>query len=261
MKFYERFDIRMSIEDAKKRFVNQVRNMIFLKYHEFRGRINLNFIAANTIGRAYDPNHDIFAFFDNYTTGDFDDTLHILENLYIEIKKKGQFSIDEYNNTITKLMADAPVDLGITCKDGQFYPAGAKLLDEKLVNDNLKWLSNKQHSTVLEPFKKGLRHLLHSNKRPELLADCVTDMYEAVEAMAKITTGKDKDLSGNKELFISKLDVSKEYKDVLKGLLTQYIDYGCNFRHAGRKEIPTLNEVENFIYLSGILIRAANFGG
>ncbi len=78
--------------------------------------------------------------------------------------------------------------------------------------------------------------------------------------MAIIITGNDKDLSANKELFVSKLKVSNEPKAVLKGLLNEYIDYGCKYKHAGKKKIPTSNETENFVYLSGSIIRTAVFG-
>jgi hypothetical protein len=257
MKFYERFDIKMPIEDAKNRFVNQVHNMIFLEYHDPGHDVNINFVAANTIGKPYNIHRGSIDYLDEYITGGFLDTLHITENIYSEIIIKRPQYADDFKNTIIELLEDAPVDLGITWKNGQFYPTGAKLLDEHLVNESLKWLSANAYSTVLEPFEKGLRHLLHSNKRPELKADCITDMYEAVEALAKIITEKDKDLSANKELFISKLNVSNDYKAVLRGLLNEYIDYGCKFRHAGKKKIPTLNETENYIYLSGSIIRAA----
>ncbi len=98
---------------------------------------------------------------------------------------------------------------------------------------------------------------MHSNNKPELLSDVVTDMHEALEAQAKITAGNDKDLSANAELFISKLNVSNEYKPILKG----YISYANEFRHAaeqGQKKDPlSRRETESFIYVTGLFLRLA----
>ncbi len=142
-------------------------------------------------------------------------------------------------------------------RDGVFWPSGAKLLDEALVNENLKWLADKGYHDVLGPFEKGLRHFLEAQQKPERLGDTVTDIYEAVEALAKVVTGRDKDLSGNAELFISKLELSDYYRKMLK----DYIDFACDYRHAvklGEKRKPlTRNEVEAFIYTSGLFIRLA----
>ena len=85
---------------------------------------------------------------------------------------------------------------------------------------------------VLAPYEKGLRHLLHSQIRTELLNDVVTDMYESLEALAKLQTGRDSDLSGNAELFIKKVSASDEYKVILRN----YIDYANRFRHAVREK-------------------------
>ncbi|MBA7699374.1 hypothetical protein ES703_108069 [subsurface metagenome] len=75
--------------------------------------------------------------------------------------------------------------------------------------------------------------------------------------MAKLVTGRDRDLSGNAELFISKLKLIEYYK----GMLKDYIDFACDYRHAvklGEKRRPLLrNEVEAFIYTSGLFIRLA----
>ena len=81
-------------------------------------------------------------------------------------------------------------------------------------------------------------------------------MYEAVEALAKIVTGRpNKDLSANTEMFISKLKVSNHYKTLLK----DYIAYGNEFRHAEDEVMPrpplSEPEVESFIYLTGLFIR------
>ena len=83
-------------------------------------------------------------------------------------------------------------------------------------------------------------------------------MYEAVEALAKIVTGRpNKDLSANAELFISKVKASDHYKKLLK----EYIAYANEFRNAeqgpGTRPVASRAEVESFVYLSGLFIRLA----
>jgi hypothetical protein len=102
-----------------------------------------------------------------------------------------------------------------------------------------------------------IHKLLSQYIKKDGLSDVITDMYEAVEALAKKVTGRDKDLSENRELFISKVKASDHYKVMLK----DYIDYANDFRHAERegKPKPQLSEreVESFVYLTGIFIRLA----
>jgi len=99
--------------------------------------------------------------------------------------------------------------------------------------------------------------LLDVQKRPEMLTDTVTDTYEALEAMAKVVTGKDKDLSGNKELFLSKLGLGSHHKN----MLSDYIEYANQYRHAAKpgekREPPKPAEVEAFVYATGMFIRLA----
>lgn len=88
----------------------------------------------------------------------------------------------------------------------------------------------------------------------------MTDAYEATEAMAKIVTGREGDLSKNRERFIQKVQASPEYKEILK----DYIDYGCRFRHAAStnrpKPIAAYREAESFVYLSALFLRLAITG-
>ena len=51
---------------------------------------------------------------------------------------------------------------------------------------------------------------------------------QALEAVAKIVTERNNDLSSNRERFIKAVRAPDAYKKVLK----EYIDYGCEFRHA-----------------------------
>ncbi len=83
-------------------------------------------------------------------------------------------------------------------------------------------------------------------------------MYEALEALAQIITGRPgQTLSANREMFVSRVGASDHYKKLLK----DYIDYAHEFRHAARepgaRPTPSKAEVESFMYLTGIFIRLA----
>ena len=194
--------------------------------------------------------------FDHHVGSDYYLCLRVLEALYQVLEGKN------YQNTLSEKIDRAvrasEVDLGIGWQPPVFVPTGARLLDKSLVNDQLRWLSDPRYSTVYEPFEKGLSHFLETDKKPQLLADVITDMYEALEALAKIVTGRpNRDLSANAETFVSRVKASDHYKKLLK----VYIAYANEFRHAEQegKPRPSISraEVESFVYLTGLFIRLA----
>ena len=99
---------------------------------------------------------------------------------------------------------------------------------------------------------------MESIKRPELLSYTVTDMYEALEALAKVITNKpNSDLAATREKFIKQIGLSDYYKKMLR----DYISYANEYRHAPEpgkdRPIPSPKEVEAFIYTTGLFIRLA----
>jgi hypothetical protein len=75
--------------------------------------------------------------------------------------------------------------------------------------------------------------------------------------MAKVVTGRDKDLSANRKLFVKAVNASDAYKRILK----EYLSYANQYRHGADQdqEKPPLTpgEVESFVYLTGMFIRLA----
>jgi len=89
-----------------------------------------------------------------------------------------------------RLLDASEVDLGFAADVGGFLPSGARLLDDRLINDTLAFLRDPEYRAVLDPSRKGSPIFCTPNKRPEVLPDVIkTDMYEALEAMAKTVTG------------------------------------------------------------------------
>lgn len=263
--FHQRFNIQFSVGDVHARFIKRALNTIrgaFPLLEELAVdsnkphwvRISLINVATQ-LGVEYKWNK----LFSDYAGTDFHSCLLALEALhqtYVADPKLEGY-VKKVDDSIEHALSLSEVDVGIEWRDGAFWPSGAEVLDGALVNDNLKWLAAKGYHNVIGPFEKGLRHFMESQQKPDRLGDAVTDMYEAVEALAKDITGKDDDLSGNAEIFISKLGLSDYYKKMLK----DYIGYANEYRHAaklgGKKKPLKHNEVEAFIYISGLFIRLA----
>jgi len=259
MEFHRRFDVRVDRKEAEQRFVNRARNILFdtVIDDRFRGDEygDLARYVASVLGDVYIGG----AIESEYVNGDFLRCLQAIEAIYAyagedtnatEIKS-------EIDSALTWLFQQSEVDLGVSWKEGTFLRTGAPLLDEALINDPLKWLRDTNLPSVLAPFQKAIGHFLQAKEHPEQLSDVITDMYEALEALAREVTGNNKDLSGNQDLLLKALRLSEGFKGILK----KYIEYANNFRHAVRlgTEKPSLteSETESFMYLTGAFIRLA----
>ncbi len=253
--FHERFDIQIDITTAKKRFVNRAKNIIFDEFLWKIPNVDPSPIfrnIANALGEKYDEYYTI----DGYIQNDFYKCLQAIEAFYNAVRR--EMAKEGITFRVKRILKESEVDLVIKWENGQFIRSGAKLLDQKLVNEPLHWLSKPKYKNVYTPFKKGLAHFLKAEKRPEILSDVITDMYEALEALSKIVIEKPKkDLYANATLFIKKINVSSAYKSILKA----YINYAHKFRHGLKEgeEKPTvsISEVESFVYLTGLFIRLA----
>jgi hypothetical protein len=257
--FHQRFNIDISLDEAQKKFVERAHSRIFGElyndYFPHSASVVKRYIT-DALGRRLRNDYSSLA---NQIGDDFHDVLQALEGMYVATTVSGPGSdnlrkkFNEYVNYVLRL---SEVDLGIRWAPPHFQRAGAEELDRSLVNENLLWLRKKGYETVVKPFEKALRHLMESQKRPELRADVITDMYEALEALAKKATGKDLDLAKNTG-FIDAVKASAEYRT----MLANFIGYANRFRHAAKQNTPrpTLSEreTESFVYLTGLFIRLA----
>lgn len=213
---------------------------------------NLTKAVITELGEKYKGDSSI----EDFVSSDFLMNLRAIEALSFQLAQAG--NSDTLDHIIETIFAQCETDIGIRWNNGHFLPAGAPALDDRLVNDVLGILGSSKYKGISDPFIKGLYHFLNSTKRQELLSDVITDMYEAVEALAKIICDNDKDLSANREALVSKLNLADPYKKILK----EYIEYANDLhRHAGEKgqskPSPARHEVEAFVYLTGLLIRLA----
>ncbi len=263
-KFHQRFNIQVPIEEAKRRFINRIRNSVlsYNAFNNFQGYQSFwNSICdavANRLGEPVQYGHDSIQIF----TGDWKwhKTLQAVEAVYDQFDGQRNF---HFPFTISKrvglIMQQAELDLGIRWTDGRFLPSGASELDEVLINDSLRWIREKGLLTVQAPFEKSLSHLLQARAKPELLSDVITDAYEALEALAKIVTGRDQTLDANQDAFLAKICASDEYKQILNECLRKYRSFAHKFRHgaASPEKKPSIGyaEAESFVYLTGLFIR------
>jgi len=228
--FYKRFDISIDLPEVKRRFMNRIRNAISTVIGNINTYSELQKSIPRDLGMLLGEEFPSLLFFQRWLRNrNFWRHLEAAEAFYASINGYIQ---QYFDRLIGKTISLSECDLGITWQNGKFYKKGAPILDQKLVNESLGMLRDKKYENVTVPFEKGLKHLLRSQKEPERLADAITDMYEALEALAKVVCENDKDLSGNREEFIAKINAPEFYKKVLK----EYINYACQFRHALKKK-------------------------
>jgi hypothetical protein len=141
-------------------------------------------------------------------------------------------------------------------RDVIFYPRGAKLLDEALVNDNLNWLD--EYSKKAKKFFESAlidfcdKHYLES----------INKMRMSLEAFLKKMLNKRKSLEkqiGELGRYLKTQNVPADIRNTYSSLLAQYINYQNTFaKHhddfvaSGR---PTEEEAEFIIYQTGVLMR------
>lgn len=254
MKFYQRFtNLKIDAVEAKQRFVSRMMYVLFPDYPSVRGE-QLR-LASKALGELTTNIPQL----EQFVRADFYRMLDMLGRLVTLLPHDDtgyiHLTSSSLSDQIHKELEAADIDLGVDWRDGEFIPRGARLLDNKLVDDPLEWIKNSDLSTVYDPFTKALDHLLRARKDTRLLHDAITDAYDSLEAMAKEVCGRDKKFDDIRELFVSKINASQKFKSIAKELS----QYAHEFRHGARqakpKPNPTMAEAEAFIYTVGILIR------
>lgn len=259
--FYKRFSIDINLEQEIGHFINRCLNLVeihfdFIRQHQALRNAQqekmLQLIATELSIR-----YGTTQYFKDYVDNDFIRLLRALESLYKVLKQLGQREEKVVDELVKEALSKCEVDLGIRWRKGVFIKEGAKLLDEKLIDEPYHWLSSPIYINVLTPFKKGMTDFLTSTNKPERLKDVVRDMYVALEKMARIVCNNSNNLGANTHQFVKKLQLSPYYEDMLR----KHTEYAHTFRHANEgdseAQIPQPQEVEAFVYMTGLFIRLA----
>lgn len=145
-----------------------------------------------------------------------------------------------------------PIDIGYLFSGDMIIKKGAKELDEKLILDNLTWLS--KYPVVKQSYETSLKQYLGKN-----YPDAITNAYSSLEGLVKTFLDKDKRLDTEeiKKELINKL--------ALEGNWGQLLHFYCKLAHEfssrhGKKETGERLElavelVEFYIYITGTFMR------
>ena len=164
---------------------------------------------------------------------DKDDKIHFLEYIKDDIVTTG-----------------VPLEVKQTKTDVLFYPKGAKLLDEKLVNDNLDWLS--QYPKSYEIFKNALQEFGTKGKE----RDVVDKLRLSLELLFRDILQNKKSLE-NQEKEIGNYLKTKNVSTEISSMFWKILDYFNKYQNSKAKhenKAPS-DEVEFILYLTGTLMR------
>jgi len=161
----------------------------------------------------------------------------IKEELYLDFKEDIELS-----------MLD--IRIGKTNSGVIFYPKGAKLLDEKLVNENLDWLTS--YPIAYENFKSALEKYQNKIYKRNL----IDDLRLSLELLLQRILSNRRSLE-KQEKFLSEYLKGKNVPRELKNMYWQLIDYYTKYQNNYAKHDDKVNssEVEFMIYLTGTFIR------
>jgi hypothetical protein len=258
------FGIEADLAAEKRRFVERINQTVFtILYNEppfpdsyedlFRGvcyhlGIDAGRLIAATPQQTYGPLQVPPPW--SLTHDDFMETLKVLVMMYEVVRSPEGASI--IDKCIRAGLTMTTTDLGVRWAVGMFYPSGAKELDEKLIGDNLDWLSGRPD--VRSQFARALEHFSHSYSDPSARKDAITNAFSAIERLAREALGNNKVFDNNSDALVEFLELPKEYRNIF--FYYRRIAHGYSSRHAGTQ--CSHLETETFIYLTGLLMRLIN---
>lgn len=151
-----------------------------------------------------------------------------------------------------KVFEVTPIDIGYLFSGDTIIKKGAKELDQKLILENLTWLS--KYPAIKQSFENCLKDYLGKD-----YPDAITNAYASLEGLVKTFLGKDKQLDNDetRKNLINKLGLGGNWGQ----LLYNYSKLAHEFssRH-GKKEtgkelqLP-VELIEFYIYITGTFIR------
>ena len=162
----------------------------------------------------------------------------VKEELYFGFKEDIEISLLDIR--ITKIKNNGII----------FQPKGAKLLDEKVVNDVLNWLTS--YNIVCKNFKSALEK--YQNKIYQ--RNLIDDLRLSLELLLKEILNNEKSLENQKKplgKYLEEKNIPKELRNMYWQLINYYTNYQNNY--AKHNDKVSSSEIEFLIYLTGVFIR------
>lgn len=273
-------------QDAEKQF-NQLRNRVIGVIHQFLGQLVINDIKIDrqfkkdldySLGKEIELEHNNIFFipikFPNTATQNkrvFTDT-----HVYKEIKESKNikqlatalqvlFWVIEHEDKnlplkeivkelrdVAELSPNIGFRITLTKKGVIFYPPGAKLLDEGVVNDVLDWLE--KYPKVAKYFEEALK--IYTDGDMSKYRNLLDNLRFSIEQLLKEILGNPKSLENQKDDLLRWLDKRKKHQGIIK-LYQQLLYHYCTYQNDAVKHNEAFfeDEIEFMIYLTGTFIR------
>lgn len=270
--FKKRFGEDITLEEVKKDFVNKINYFLFQNINRSNYYNYPRLLHYISIGLSMDPAdidilhsqnfarglEDSFPEIDYFAKHDFKKTMIVVEILYSYFSSDLEHSESEkirylkmINNAVEVALVQ-PINMGISWKDGKFYPAGAKELNEKLISDVLSWLEDYEKVKLI--YNNALEHYSKSLQDAIKRKDVISNALQAVEELTRILLQNDKAFDNNFKELTEKLSLNSHWSKILNNYKELSKEFG---RHPGRGNefIPEKSDTEAFLYLSGLVLR------
>ena len=272
--FKKRFGQEIDIDDLKKDFVNKINYHLIEPLDESLGfyygsggesifdfvALQFNYNPSEIISRWNRNNYGVSSNrppLTYFSSKKFEETMLLVEVLYDYYNLESnpyntEDRISNINNIVNHAL-NQPISIGITWREGKFYPEGVEEFDEKLITDVLKWLEKKPKVKIL--YKNALDHYSQSINDPVKRKDVLVNSFQAVEQITKdFLVSPKESFDNNFNTLVDKLQLEKEWKKIFNSYKELNKEFG---RHSGTKTdfIPNQEDTEAFLYLSGLIIR------
>jgi len=143
-----------------------------------------------------------------------------------------------------------PVCLIKTNNQYVFYPKGAKLLDEGLINESLIWLEN--YPIVYKHFNAALEKYTRNIYERNLIDDLRFSIEQLIRKLLNNSDRLEKQLP-----YIGKILKEKQISPQVRNMFQKLLDYYANYQNENVKHDENINkqEIEFIFYQTGVFIR------
>lgn len=260
-KVFERWNIEIDNEAATKTLKNQLNNTICQYFNGINVIYKENIIYRfyHLVGESTRCLDDPF-FYDDIFSGYLD--INKDSNMYYIFLNHFFYALYEFLSDDPRqedlcvdlnediLAASSPIQI-ITFEDGpmMIVPAGAKELDDALVNDVLNWLSDYPKA------RENLIDALKSYNSKEIKA-CLIHMYKSFEEFLKKFFENDKNIEKQqKDIvgFFDRIQVNPHTKNIFGQIMNFYKIYMNEYVRHGDGAV--YDDIEFFLYQTGAMMR------